>query len=99
MRLTGLADADAQALLASVLPPWTDQKAAYPLSTARESPGSGDDLSPAWWQAWIRRERSHGHRGRAPRYQGDTVTSPASGASNVADLPDYALVPGSALSL
>src|SRR5260370_184433 len=36
-------------------------------------------------------------RGRAPRYQGDTVTSPASGASSAADLPDYAPIPRSAL--
>jgi hypothetical protein len=33
-------------------------------------------------------------RGRATRYKGDTVTSPASGA---ADLPDYAPIPRSAL--
>src|SRR5258708_27308418 len=32
----------------------------------RESPGSGDDLSPAWWQAWVRGEGSHGRAGRAP---------------------------------
>src|SRR5712664_1536464 len=36
-------------------------------------------------------------RGRAPRFQGDTVTSPASGASSAADLPDYAPIPRSAL--
>src|SRR2546427_9760629 len=36
-------------------------------------------------------------RGRAPRFQGDPVTSPAAGASSAADLPDYAPVPQSAL--
>ena len=45
---------------------------AYPLSIARESPESGDDLSPAWQQASIRREGSHGHQGRARRSKGDT---------------------------
>src|SRR5258706_4024217 len=51
------------------------------IACARESPGSGDDLSPAWRRAWTCRERSaRPTRGRAPRFQGDTVTSPASGA-------------------
>ncbi len=68
-------------------------------SRARESPGSGDDLSPAWQRAWTCRERSHGHQGRAPRFQGDTVTSPASGAGSAADLPDDAPVPRSALGI
>src|SRR5207245_2889894 len=36
-------------------------------------------------------------RARAPRLQGDTVTSPASGANSAADLPDYAPIPRSAL--
>ena len=36
-------------------------------------------------------------RGRAPRLQGGTVTSPSSGAGNAADLPDYAPIPRSAL--
>src|SRR5258707_2785148 len=36
-------------------------------------------------------------RARAPRLQGDTVTSPASGAGTAADLPDYAPIPQSAL--
>src|SRR6266566_3384256 len=36
-------------------------------------------------------------RARAPRLQGDTVTSPASGASSAADLPGYAPIPRSAL--
>src|SRR5579864_6668752 len=36
-------------------------------------------------------------RGRAPRSQGDTVTSPASGASSAPALPDYAPIPRSAL--
>src|SRR5258706_7524401 len=36
-------------------------------------------------------------RGRAPRSQGDTVTSPAAGAGSAADLPDYAPIPRSAL--
>src|SRR5258708_38894596 len=35
--------------------------------------------------------------GDVPRFKGDTVTSPASGASTAADLPDYAPVPRSAL--
>ena len=43
---------------------------AYPLSIARESPESGDDLSPAWQRASIRREGSHGHQGRARRCKG-----------------------------
>ena len=29
----------------------------------RESPGSGDGLSPGWRQAWACRESSHGHQG------------------------------------
>ena len=64
---------------------------------SRESPGSGDDLSPAWRQVWVRREGSHGHQGTCPRRKGDTVTSPASGASGADALPDYAPVPRSAL--
>src|SRR5207247_4053098 len=36
-------------------------------------------------------------RGRARRFQGDTVTSPATGADGAADLPDYAPIPRSAL--
>src|SRR5260370_21775474 len=36
-------------------------------------------------------------RARAPRLQGDTVTSPDSGAGTAADLPDYAPIPRSAL--
>jgi hypothetical protein len=35
-------------------------------------------------------------RGRAPRPQGDTVTSPASGAGSAPDPPDYAPIPQSA---
>ena len=34
------------------------------MPTARESPRSGDDLSPAWRRAWMRRE-GHGRQGRA----------------------------------
>src|SRR6266545_6075898 len=64
---------------------------------SRESPGSGDDLSPAWRQAWVRCEGSHGHQGTCPRCKGDTVTSPAIGASGADALPDYAPVPRSAL--
>src|SRR5829696_9080096 len=64
---------------------------------SRESPGSGDALSPAWRQAWVRREGSHGHQGTCPRSKGDTVTSPAIGASGADALPDYAPVPRSAL--
>ena len=63
-----------------------------------ESPGSGDGLSPGWRRAWARRESSHGRQGRAPRSQGDTVTSPASGAGSAPDLPDYAPATGSAPS-
>jgi hypothetical protein len=37
---------------------------------------------------------SHGRQGRARRFQGDTVTSPATGAGTV---PDYAPIPRSAL--
>ena len=36
-------------------------------------------------------------KGRARRFQGDTVTSPASGADSAAALPDYAPIPRSAL--
>jgi glyoxylase-like metal-dependent hydrolase (beta-lactamase superfamily II) len=39
----------------------------------------------------------HGRQGRALGLQGDTVTSPASGAASAADLPDYAPIPRSAL--
>src|SRR5258706_1989427 len=39
---------------------------AHVLPAARESPGSGDDRSPGWRQAWSCRERSHGRQGRAP---------------------------------
>src|SRR6266508_3713023 len=53
------------------------------------SPGSGDDLSPAWWPAWARREGSHGRQGTCPRCKGEAVTSPA--------LPDYAPIPRSSL--
>src|ERR1700722_3818980 len=38
-------------------------------------------------------------RGRAPRSQGDTVTSPASGAGSAPDPPDYAPIPQSAPGL
>src|SRR6266540_1519917 len=61
------------------------------------SPGSGDDLSPAWWPAWARREGSHGRQGTCPRCKGEAVTSPAIGASGADALPDYAPVPRSAL--
>jgi hypothetical protein len=33
------------------------------LTQPRESPGSGDGLSPGWRQAWARRESWHGRRG------------------------------------
>ena len=36
-------------------------------------------------------------RGRAQRFQGDTVTSPAAGDGSAPDLPDYAPIPRSAL--
>ena len=49
-------------------------------------------LSPAWRRAWVRRKGSHGRQGHAPRFQGDTATSPVSGATSAADLPDYAPV-------
>ena len=42
---------------------------------ARESPGSGDHLSPAWRQAWVRREGSHGRIGDVPKIQGGCVMS------------------------
>src|SRR5436190_7874331 len=67
------------------------------LPRSHKSPGSGDDRSPAWPQAWARREGSHGHQGTCPRRKGDTVTSPAIGASGADALPDYAPVPRSAL--
>ena len=37
---------------------------------ARESPGSGDDLSPAGRRAWVHREGSHGRQGTCPEIQG-----------------------------
>src|SRR5947207_1781759 len=61
------------------------------------SPGSGDDLSPAQRRAWGRRKARTAARGRAPRLQGDTVTSPSSGVGSTTDLPDYAPIPRSAL--
>jgi hypothetical protein len=33
------------------------------LTQPRESPGSGDGLSPGWRQAWARRESWHGRQG------------------------------------
>src|SRR6266481_1384983 len=39
----------------------------------------------------------HGRQGTCPTIQGDTVTSPATGATGAADLPDYAPIPRSAL--
>ena len=33
---------------------------------SRESPGSGDALSPAWWRAWVRRKGSHGRQRTCP---------------------------------
>ncbi len=65
---------------------------------ASQSPGSGDGLSPGWRQAWAHRESSHSRQGRAPRLQGDTVTSPASGAGSAPYLPDYAPTTRSAQS-
>ena len=65
-------------------------------STARESPGSGEDLSPGWRPAWISSRSPHGRQGTCRRFKGDTVTSPASGAT-APDLPDYAPIPRSAL--
>src|SRR4029453_10877000 len=47
--------------------------------------------------AWVRREGSHGRQGTCPRCKGETVTSPAMGASGADALPDYAPVPRSAL--
>ena len=41
--------------------------------------------------------KAHGRQGRAPRPQGDTVTSPAPGADGAAILPDYAPIPRSAI--
>ena len=37
--------------------------------------------------------RTHGRQRRAPRIQGETVTSPATGATDAPDLPEYAPVP------
>jgi len=54
--------------------------ASVTLTRPRESPGSGDDLLPGWRQAWGRRNVGTAARERAPRPQGDTVTSPDSGA-------------------
>src|SRR6266536_2105822 len=67
------------------------------LSTARESPGSGDDLSPGRGQACSPTRRLARPPEDVPETQGDTVTSPASGASSALALPDYAPVPRSAL--
>src|ERR1700712_1039070 len=41
----------------------------------------------------------HGRQGRAPRPQGDTVTSSAPGADGAALLPDYAPIPRSSLGV
>ena len=35
-----------------------------------QSPGSGDDLSPAWRRAWARREDSHGRQGTCAEIAG-----------------------------
>src|SRR5258706_1100447 len=61
---------------------------ASPVSTARESPLSGDGRSPACWRAWIRGEGRTAARDVPAIQRGDTVTSSASGANNAADLPD-----------
>ena len=68
------------------------------LSGCGESPGSGDDLSPGWRRTWAHRESSHGRQGRAPRPQGDTVTStsPVTGADSAPDPPGYAPITQSA---
>jgi NAD(P)-dependent dehydrogenase (short-subunit alcohol dehydrogenase family) len=44
-------------------------------SQRRESPGSGDDLSPASWQGWVRRTGSHGPYRGVPKIQGGCVMS------------------------
>ncbi len=40
------------------------------LNAARESPGSGDDLSPGWRRAWARREGTHAVQGTCHEIQG-----------------------------
>jgi glyoxylase-like metal-dependent hydrolase (beta-lactamase superfamily II) len=87
------------AFWSAIPPPQSAGRSCRPTAAegpGRESPGSGDARSPAWRQAWARREGSHGHQGTCPRCKGDTVTSPASGLSAPA-LPDYAPIPRSAL--
>jgi len=37
------------------------------LTQPRQSPGSGDGLSPGWRQAWAHRESSHGRQGTSPQ--------------------------------
>src|SRR6266540_7217114 len=64
---------------------------------SRESLGSGDDLSPAWRQAWVRREGFARPPGTCTRFKGDYVTSPTTGAASAPALPDYAPVPRSSL--
>ena len=40
------------------------------LTQPRESPGSGDGLSPGWRRAWARRESSHGRQGTCSEIPG-----------------------------
>ena len=60
-----------------------------------ESPKSSDDLPPSRRDPWRGHELAdaHGQQGRAPRIQGETVTSPATGTTGAPDLPEYAPIP------
>jgi hypothetical protein len=60
-----------------------------------ESPKSSDDFLSFRRDPWRGRELAdaHGRQARASRIQGETVTSPATGATGAPVLPEYAPVP------
>jgi glyoxylase-like metal-dependent hydrolase (beta-lactamase superfamily II) len=61
----------------------------------QKSPESSDDPCPPGGDPWRDHELAdaHGQQRRAPRTQGETVTSSATGASDTPDLPEYAPLP------
>ena len=66
-----------------------------PDGAGRKSLESGDDLPASRRRslAWSRVADALARQGRAPRIQGETVTSPATDAIGVPDLPEYGPVP------
>src|ERR1700733_9092973 len=60
-----------------------------------ESPKSSDALHSPRGDPWRGYELAdpHGRQGPAPKIQGEIVTSPATGAADAPDLPEYAPVP------